>query len=523
MYRILSASKDAYITNKYVAGSRSLNSNVGQAGTIDLYSLYDETNLTSVTSSIREVSRGLIQFDYSELQSLISSSLLDITSSTFQCFVSMKDCYGGQTTPSNFQLVLFPVSKSWDEGRGMDVVAYRDQDAVNFSTASMSTGSPILWVSGGVDASGSLGNTNIDIIISGNLGAGSVGLGKYQLFERGDEDLLIDVTSIVSATLKNILPNYGFRLSYTLTEELAESTYFVKRFGTRHTNDKALRPKLIVKYNDSISDKSGMPLFNTSQSLFLYNYNPSTGELANIISGTTTVNGSNSLMFELAASKSVSYLTTSWSVTHSASVTYTTKSLSYFSESFTGSQYQTISGVYSVPVYLNSIVGTLNTWLSGSSQQKFKGTWKSLDGNIQYGTQYFEFKTSYGSFSNVPNESNYVINLTNLKNVYKQTDGSVKIRIFAQDYNTEQVATRVPTEVKSVILPNILWGIKQAFTKKEIIPFDEVGTKVSTDAEGMYFTIYTNDLDINEVYQIDLLINDNYFVENNGFRFKVVQ
>ena len=56
-----------------------------------------------------------------------------------------------------------------------------------------------------------------------------------------------------------------------------------------------------------------------------------------------------------------------------------------------------------------------------------------------------------------------------------------------------------------------------------MIPFDEVATKVSTDVEGMYFTLYVNDLDINEVYQIDLLINDNLFIENTGFRFKVVQ
>ena len=113
MYRILSASKDSYITNKLIQGSRSLNSNVGYAASIDLYSLYDETFLTGVTSSVREISRGLIQFDYSELQTLIDSNVLNLSDDSFKAYVSLKDIYSGQTTPSNYELVLYPVSRSW--------------------------------------------------------------------------------------------------------------------------------------------------------------------------------------------------------------------------------------------------------------------------------------------------------------------------------------------------------------------------------------------------------------------------
>jgi hypothetical protein len=83
MYRILSASKDTYITNKYIAGSRSLGSNVGQAGTLDLFKLYNETRLTGVTSSITELTRLLVQFDYSELQ-LLTGSILDFTSGVLE-------------------------------------------------------------------------------------------------------------------------------------------------------------------------------------------------------------------------------------------------------------------------------------------------------------------------------------------------------------------------------------------------------------------------------------------------------
>ena len=43
MHRILSASKDAYITNKVINNQfRATDANVGQAGTLDLFKLFEE-------------------------------------------------------------------------------------------------------------------------------------------------------------------------------------------------------------------------------------------------------------------------------------------------------------------------------------------------------------------------------------------------------------------------------------------------------------------------------------------------
>ena len=169
MYRILSASKDSYITNKYVGGERCETSNVGQAGTLDLYKLYDETTIVGVTSSIVEMSRLLVKVDYSSL------STFDYSNPSFSCFLHLKDVYGGQTTPSNFTIEMFPLSKSFDEGRGSDVVGLRDVDTCNWLSASATTP----WVSPGAGATGSLGGT-LDALTD-------VGLFK-QTFERGDED-----------------------------------------------------------------------------------------------------------------------------------------------------------------------------------------------------------------------------------------------------------------------------------------------------------------------------------------------
>ena len=53
MYRILSASKDTYITNKIINSKfRATDANVGQAGTLDLFKLYAENISGSDTTPI---------------------------------------------------------------------------------------------------------------------------------------------------------------------------------------------------------------------------------------------------------------------------------------------------------------------------------------------------------------------------------------------------------------------------------------------------------------------------------------
>lgn len=528
MYRLLSASKDTYITSKFIQGnSSSVNANMGQASSIDLYHLFDETTVPGVPSPITEASKGLIKFDLTELRTLVSSGYVDISQPDFQCFVSMKDIYGGQTTPSNFTLSLYPLAKDWDEGTGIDVVAYRDKDTCNFLTASMNFGSPVLWSMPGANNLGPIGSPTADVYSMGDLGSGvTQSLARNQRFDRGDENLFIDVTDIVSATLAGILPDNGFRLSYSAEEEKTEVTYFVKRFGTKHTDDKSLHPKLVVKYNDSIVDESGMPQFNVSQSFFLYNRDSLTDKPKNLSFNSVPVTGSNSLIFELHSSKSVSFVTTSWSMSHSASINWVTKSLSYFSQSFTGSQYKNQTGIYYADINLDSLNGPLNVWLSGSDKkQKFRGVWKSLDGSVSFSPdQHYVFENPTGIQSNVSKVNNLVVNITNLKDLYlkNNTDQGTRLRVFVQDYNLEQVATKIPSETRATILSDMLWGLRQPFTNKVIIPFDQVATKVSADKNGMYFDLHIEDLDANEVYQIDLLVNGDLLIRNPGFRFKVV-
>lgn len=510
MYRKLNIYKDAYITNKLISGSGSITSNVGQAATLDLFKIWSQT--TSGSTPTIELSRLLVHADLSGIRALTGSQL-SVSDPSFQCFLSLKDIYGGQTTPSNFTIVLNPLSKSWDEGRGRDIKAFRDLDAVNWVTASVAASTPSPWA------------------ITGAAGAGSDYLTSYeakQTFLRGDEDLLMDVTSIVSATLAGILPDYGWRLTYSGSLENDENSYFVKRFGARHTTNPLFHPKLVFHYNESLKDNGGTLVFGSANTI--RTYRSVNGEYSNFLSGSTQITGSNSLMLVLIASKSISITTSSYFQNFSASITYKTGSYSYFSASFTGSQSSLpgnlpLTGYYQAMVTLNpSSTASLASYLGSDKTATFQSWWKSLDGTVLFSSGAFLGFTLPQSQESVVSERNFVVNVTNLKTDYTSNE-TVRLRVFIQDRNTEQPAFRLPSQVKSSIFQQMNWRLLNAFSREVVIPYHMTSTKLSSDGVGMYFDMFMSDLDAQVVYELEFQITENgrdYFITGEGFRFKVI-
>lgn len=514
MYRILSASKDSYITNKIIAGDSCTTSNVGQAGTLDIFKLYNETYVPGVTGSVVELSRALVKFDYSSLIGVV-----DPGDSELECRLMLRDVYGGQTTPSNFTLQLLPLSKSFDEGRGSDVVAFRDLDTSNWLSAS----SNVAWESPGASLTGSIVGAVCDVYTGTGLGAGVT-------LERGDEDISVDVTNHISASLTGLITNHGFRIGLSSSLEEDTNTYFVKRFGSKQAYNKNLQPRLVVKTSsDILEDSMGFPLFNVSQSLFTYNQ--ANGAYANFVSGSTELTGSNCLVLRLEASKSYTYTTSSWSITHSASINHLTKSMAFWSDSFSGSQVTSsfsvgIPGTYKSDMFVSTFEPSLRDYLSGSTSVELKVSWLSLDNTVVYAQDWAYFNNLQGSFVNIQ-PKNWVINITNLKQTYsKNVSTPSRLRLFAQNYDLTNVLTKIPTRTCSQIIKNLKWRLVEAYTKKEVIPFDSC-TRLSYDRDGMYFDVWMSDLDLNEVYQIDFMCEapspgEQTLFQNSAFKFKIV-
>ena len=516
MYRILTASSDSYITNKVINNKfRATDSNVGNASTLDLFKLFAESTSGSDTKPT-ELSRLLVKFDLNPLRSLTGSSL-DISNSSFKCTLRLHDVYGGQTTPSNFKLILFPLSQSFSEGIGRDIVTFSDLDACNFITASDDSSAASLWFHSGADKQGLLGSTNIDIISSGNLsdGDGVKNLWKEQTFKNGTENLSMDITTIISATLKDQIPDCGFRISFSGSQETDTYTRFVKRFSSRHVSDPLRRPQLLVTYNDSIQDHHRSFFFNIIGSLFLNNFHR--GTPANILSGAsaTEVTGLNSLLLTLTSGSSARS--------------------TLFSKTITGSQHRVgdsfVTGVYSASFAISqfeSIAGSESALLKqfqNAGSASFTEIWSSLDGNIGYLTSSLTINAvNRTSFNN--DDQRIFVNITNLNHEYSLSE-KVRIRVFAEDITRRVKFVKTPVEAKSEIFTKMYYRVRDSLTNDIVVPFDTSGngTLLSTDSKGMYFDFYMDTLATDRFYVFDFLIKDAGFDKlftDVAAKFKVI-
>ena len=518
----ISASADTYITNKIINNAFSASdANVGRAGTIDLFKLYDESTLTGsenepYSSEKIELSRALIKFDYSPIEDLVTSKI-DYTNSSFKAELLLFDVMGGQGTPSDFTLSVFPLAVKFDEGNGRDVAAFRDIDVANYYSSSFSAGAATMWVSGGANASGSSdGPESADYFASGNIG-GSISYLNFeckQRFTTGDEDLKIDVTKLVSASLAGQFTNHGFRLSFTGSEETDSRTRFVKRFGSRHARNVFLRPILRVGFDDSIQDHHKSFYFDLSGSVFLNSFER--GAPAAIKSGSalTAITGSNSLLLNIVTGSFSKFVT--------ASQHAVPGDLSNFVTGLYSASFAIWSG--DTTVISGSGNSTVADYVRDSGSITFNTYWQSLDTTVGFYTGSLEIKapTRYG-FNEIPKDLG--VKITNLPPEISEAE-TVKLRVFVTDYNYEPKAKRIPFRLASTVVEKAYYRIKDIQTGKVLIPFEETNnaTRLSEDNEGLYFELDASALYAGRTYTVEIKIIDSGETEvlKTNSVFKVV-
>ena len=491
MYRILSSSKDTYITNKIINNKfRATDANVGQAGTLDLFKLYGE-NISGSDRTPVELSRLLIKFDLSEVTRMHSAGQIDVSDASFKSKLILHDVYGGQTTPNNYHIIVFPLSQSFDEGIGYDIVNFADLDSTNYITASASSSTINKWNLPGAMSSGSLGDENIDVMVSGIIQGKSTkdNLAPIIYFDSGKEDLIADVTTFVSASSQSLIDNHGFLIALSGSYEKDKNTYFVKRFASRNSINKALRPKLVIQYNDSLQDNHSNFEFDTTGSIYLNNF--SRGSFANILSGSsaTPLTGENCIFVKIESGS--------------------------FKKIFTGSQATRgdsgLTGIYSSSFAINSYDSLLYKAALLTGSITFKEIWTNEKETVTYLSSSLKViknnrtAISYG-------EQRLNVSLLNLRHRYRQTE-YVRIRVFAQNADRKVVFTKTPLETVSEIFPEMFYRVRDVKSGDIYIPFDSVNnsTKLSSDNQGMYFDFYMSSLPPGRSYVFDFLIKQSGF------------
>ena len=435
-----------------------------------------------------------------------SNKTLDVGDSSFKCYLKLHDVYGGQTTPNKFKLILFPLSQSFDEGLGRDIVKFSDVDSTNFITASYQDGVAKAWNLEGAARSGSLNDENIDIITSGTLPkfGSSVSLNVEQYFETGKEDLYMDITRIVSGTVAGLIPDHGFLIGYSGSFESNEKSYFVKRFASRNASVSALRPKLILKFNDSIQDNHEDFIFNVTSSLYLLNYHY--GNLENIKSGLSAT--------ELAGADCLKLKITTGSF----------KKIFDVSQILRGRH--RVDGIYSASFAISSYDSSLYDHVLASGSVTFDEVWTNSDESITYLSSSLLIKRENRRVANTKNQNNILVTVLNVNDEY-QSGEKIKVRVFAEDRDRPIKFVKSPFEKKSQIFHEMYFRIRDVFDGKILIDFDEENnsTRLSTDADGMFFDVFTDSLPKGRVYSFDFLIKRNginTIIKDVAAKFKII-
>lgn len=478
MYKSLRATKDAYISNRWIDGEQRLHANVGSAGSLDLY------KLNGVVSGAVELTRLLIHFDLTDLRSMLARGSIDTSNPSFNCTLLLHDVYGGQPTPRGFDVSVFPLSASFDEGLGRDVVTLTDDHVCNWLTAS----SGATWFVSGCGLGGD-DSGPCDYMTASTLVAGGSSLGSMQRFVTGEEDLYVDVTKTVSATLAGLVPDSGFRISFGVTEESDERTYFVKRFASRTAFNEALRPKLVVRYDDSVQDDTSAMYLDAQGYMFLYNYVCSAP--ANMSSGSTVVAGDDCLVLRLT--------------THVSGGDYVL--------SFTGSQHRSGQnvqpGIYSASVLVPSTDPVLVPQWQASGSLTFLPVWGSIDGTVAYLTgSHVRFELPQrGSWAQATRA--FDVSVTGLcETVSADERRYLRVNIFDRTAASSLRWTRLPVETPGIVLRDVHFRVRDVLTRAVAVPFDTQynSTRASSDSKGMYFVLDSSALTRGHTYVIDVMV-----------------
>lgn len=459
------ATKDAQIVNARrhsLLSSGSL-SNMGLADSGEIFSIYNITGFNTSTSQ-NDLSRILISFD---VDSIFDD--IDIPQYSSSYFLRMFNVKHDESLPKNYKLCVHPVTKSWDEGFGLDLDNYLDIGAVNWISAS----DGVVWENQGSDY---IQTTSVE-----------------QTFTNGYEDLEIDITSFVSLWRSGTLSNNGMVVKLSSTYENMSETFYKKMFSLRGSEYWFNRPCIEVRWDDSLFDDRNNSYFSSSLATSednlntLYLYNRIRGRLLDIPS---VGQGNIYVSFYSASTGTGSFVTAAtgtWAAT----------------------------GTYKVQFY-TTYTGTLyDRWHNNSPVQHPTSPFYSSS---------TEMKNFLEDFYSSNDE--FILSMPNLKAFYDEND-KVRFDLFIRKRNWKPTVYTVASQQQDKeYIKKAFYQIKRSVDDKIIIPFGTGSleyTKLSYDKDGNYFNLDMSIFEPDYQYEINYMFNidSKKILQKDTFKFRV--
>ena len=123
------ANADNTIVNSFQPNNetRGTGSNSGQSDVLEIYSIYGrQTSTSSAATASQELSRILINFPITDMTADRTAGKIP-ASGSISWHLRMYSAESSKTVPRDYNLVVVPVSSSWQEGLGLDLENYKDQ------------------------------------------------------------------------------------------------------------------------------------------------------------------------------------------------------------------------------------------------------------------------------------------------------------------------------------------------------------------------------------------------------------
>ena len=500
------ADKDNTITNAYESNliNSASQANMGSSDILEVFSIYAQASSQSL-----EQSRALISFPIGEISASRSTKKIPAVGDV-KFFLRMFNAKHSQTLPEKYYLHILPINtqhwpeavdpqqnEGWTEGYGLDMESYTDSGSSNWENARTDQS----WADFG--ASGVTDTHRIDS--NGTVLTASV------YFEKGNEDIKLDMTDWVEAWLRNcptgsIYQKYDgllIRLSgtYESGSNHPRRSYYTKKFFARGTQYFYKKPCIEAQWDSTIKDRRSN--FYASSSLVspadnlnkIYLYNYIRGQLKNIPLG----NSSENIYVSL-------YADTDGKPTGDPLTTLPTTPI-------TGGMYVNKTGIYSASIAVTTAATVLHdVWFSGSNQY-FTGTIK--------------IKNFAASSYNDPSDS-YVTNVKNLKPSYNKNE-IPRLRLFTRNKNwCPTIYTVASAKAEPAVVEDAFYKVVRVSDDFEAVAYgtgsnEMYNTRLSIDVSGNYFDLDMSLLEPDYMYEIKFLyyLNGEYHEQDEKFKFRI--
>jgi hypothetical protein len=522
------ANADNTITNAFKADltTRGTGANMGAADVLEVFSIRGQASgSTSGLSS--ELTRTLIKFPISDIQTDRSASTIPL-SGNVSFYLKMFNAPHTQTVPKQMYLMAHALTRSWEEGTGLDMEQYTD---LTYGKAGST------WTFGGL--TGSWQNQGGDFVE--NNDGGVLNKNMYKIyFEDGTENLEADITPLVEMwandvdNVLGVLENYGLILKLTGTQEAFNESfathatpnpsgsldsYYTKKFFSRSSEFFFKRPVIEARWNSSDADDRGNFFYSSSlapaednlNTLFLYNY--VRGQLRNIPeigeTGSIMVSLFSGNVDDTAPSGSKLELSIGGGVTIAAAT------------HATGGWYET--GTYTCSLAITSAATPISTlydvWSSGTLE----------DGN-HYRTRFHTGSISPNLLdsSNISPSNQYALAVTNLRPKYTRSE-TARFRLYARQKEwNPTIYTRATAEIETETIESASYMVYRITDDLEVIPHNtgsDMATLLSFDVSGNYFDLDMGILEADYAYGLKFAFYNgaigSWVEQSDVFKFRV--